>query len=124
MSILRDQEWACLAYTKVAAVEPDQRADYHIAVQDLGTNLRRMGLATALSRLEPRPNADKPPLLLTHLAEANIVGLGTDAKQLPARARELDDLASYMLATRELLRLATWFKRAAQAIFTDDDHAS
>lgn len=123
MTILRDQARACLAYNKVATVKLEQRTDYAIVVQDLGTNLRRMGLATALSLLERRAN-EAGRLLLAHVAEADVVGLGTDAKTLPKRARELDDLARYMLATRELLRLAAWFKRAVQATFTENDHAS
>jgi CRISPR-associated protein Cmr5 len=124
MRILRDQARACLAYGKVAEVKPEQRTDYGIVVQNLGTNLRRMGLAAALSLLERRANEAPGRLLLAHVAEANVVGLGTDAHRLSKRARELDDLASYMLATREMLRLAAWFKRAVQATFTEDDHAS
>lgn len=121
MSLLRDQARACLAYTLVMRVSLETRKDYRIAVNDFGNNLRRMGLATTLSVLESDNSGGK--LLLQHLAEAQVEGLGNDPKTLPSRARDIDDLARYMLATRELLRLAEWFKRAVQATFSEDSHA-
>ena len=120
--LLRDQERARIAYAKVGEVEARQRKDYRIVVQDLGTNVRRLGLAAALSLLE-RQNSPAGPLVLAHIAQAQITGLGSDADKLPGEARDLDDLATYMLASRELLRLAAWLNRAVQATFTENDHA-
>jgi hypothetical protein len=52
-----------------------------------------------------------------HLAGASIPGLeGTPADQLAGRVRGLD-IEAYMLATREILRLTAWFRRAFQAEF-------
>ena len=120
MALLRDQQRACLAYEKVAEVDVGVRDSYRIAVQDLGTNLRRMGLAASVSMLERRSDP-AGRLLLGHIAAARIRGLGDDARHLPSCARKLDDVSSYMLATRELLRLAAWFNRAVQATFTEGE---
>lgn len=119
--LLRDQQRACLAYTEVARVDAELQNDYRVCVRTFAANLRRLGLAAALSQLERNGRAGN--LLITQLADADIVGLGRDPARLPARARELDDLTAYMLATRELLRLAGWFVRAIQAIFPEREHA-
>ncbi len=128
MSLLRDQQRACLAYTKVAEVQAELRKDYRIVVQDFGTNLRRLGLAAALSMLERKGKGkDKDnsggQLLLEHLAKASVTGLGDKPEALARHAREIDDLAAYMLASRELMRLASWFNRAVQATFVEGDRA-
>lgn len=120
--LLRDQERACLAYAKVEQVDAEDREDYRIRVQALANDLRRMGLAAALSQLE-RQKCHAAVVLLRHLAEADIVGLGKDPGRLPRQARELSDLSKYMLATRELLRLIAWFTRAVQATFPESSHA-
>lgn len=122
MSLLRDQQRACLAYTKVAEVHAELRKDYRIVVQDFGTNLRRLGLAAALSMLESKGNSGAQ-LLLEHLAKASVTGLGDQSGSLARHAREIDDLAAYMLASRELMRLASWFNRAVQATFVEGDRA-
>lgn len=119
--LLRDQQRACLAYTKVAQIDDSLRDEYRICIRSFAANLRRMGLAAASSQLERDGRAGER--LLEHLAAADIVGLGTDPKLLPERARGLDDVTAYMLATRELLRLAGWLIRAVQATFPERDHA-
>jgi CRISPR-associated protein Cmr5 len=40
------------------------------------------------------------------------------ARELPRRVRELD-AAGYMIATREILQIAMWLKRAVQATFEE-----
>lgn len=120
--LLREQERARVAYAKVGDVDDDQRKDYRIVVQDLGTNVRRLGLAAALSLLERQKSA-AGKLLLEHLAEAEITGLGRNGPMVPALARGINDLPTYMLVTRELLRVAGWLNRAVQATFTEGDDA-
>jgi CRISPR-associated protein Cmr5 len=90
-----------------------QRDDYETAVNDLGANIRRSGLCAALAAVQRL--GGRGELLLAHLAAANVPGLeGTTANDLARRARELDTDA-YMIATREMLQVAAWLKRAAQA---------
>jgi len=111
---LRQQVWALHAYQSVNSVEDDQRKDYEIAVNDLGADVLRGGLAAAMAARE-RKRKRGGSLLLDHLARAGISGLeGATGQDLPDRVRRLD-LDAYLLATREVLQLATWFRRAVQA---------
>ncbi len=116
--LFRDQRRALHAYEAVSQVPKDRQKDYKIEVNDLGANILRSGLCAALAavqRLGERGN-----LLLAHLAGADIPGLGgIPAQDLPRRVRELDADA-YMMATREMLQIATWLKRAVQATFEED----
>ena len=87
------------------------REDYKIAVNNLAANLVRLKLAGALAALERRGD-EGANLLLDHLGSVGIPGLqGTDRASLPDRARGLL-LDNYILATREMLRVAEWLKRA------------
>ncbi|MBX3230651.1 MAG: type III-B CRISPR module-associated protein Cmr5 [Labilithrix sp.] len=113
---LRDQQRALHAYNAVAAVQRGQQADYVIAVNDLGANILRSGLCAAIASLQRR---DRGNVLLGHLANAGVPGLeGATARDLAQRVRGLD-ADSYMMATRELLEVATWLKRAVQATFEE-----
>ncbi|HZU15022.1 MAG TPA: type III-B CRISPR module-associated protein Cmr5 [Candidatus Dormibacteraeota bacterium] len=115
---LRQQLWALHAYESVASVGKDQRKEYGIAVNDLGANVLRSGLAAAMAALE-RKRDRGGKLLLEHLATAGISGLEhATGQDLPDRVRRLD-LDAYLLATREVLQLATWFRRAVQATFEE-----
>lgn len=119
--LLRDQRRALHAYEAAGKVPADRRRDYKIAVNDLGANILRSGLAAAMAGLERLGERGK--LLLEHLAGAGIYGLdGATRDTLPNRVRALD-VDSYILATREMLKVAAWLKRAAQATFEDHDHA-
>ncbi|HZV49120.1 MAG TPA: type III-B CRISPR module-associated protein Cmr5 [Candidatus Dormibacteraeota bacterium] len=110
---LRQQMWALHAYESVRSVTGN-RTDYEIAVNDLGADVLRSGLAAAMAALE-RKRDRGGGLLLKHLADAKISGLAdATAQDLPDRVRRLD-LDAYLLATREVLQLATWFRRAVQA---------
>ncbi|MDR7420420.1 MAG: type III-B CRISPR module-associated protein Cmr5 [Armatimonadota bacterium] len=117
-SLLRDQRRALHAYESVGSVPESQQRDYKIAVNDLGANILTSGLCAAIAavqRLGPRGD-----LLLGHLAAAGVPGLeGVAAKDLARRVRELDADA-YMIATREMLEVAVWLKRAVQATFGED----
>lgn len=115
--LLRDQRRAVHAYESVGKVPKEERKDYATAVNDLGANILRSGLCAAIAaiqRLGPRGS-----LLLAHLASANVPGLeGATSGNFADRVRELD-ADSYMIATRELLQVAVWLKRATQATFEE-----
>lgn len=116
--LLREQLRAVYAYDMVAKVPEGDRKDYKIAVNDLGTNILRGGLASAMARLERI--GERGMLLRGHIAEAKIPGLTkANASTLPGCVRRLD-VSDYMLATREMLRIAAWLKRAVQATLGDD----
>ncbi len=117
-ALLRDQQRALHAYEVVGKAPADQRRDYKIAVNDLGANILRSGLAAAMAELERL--GDHGKLLLEHLAAAGVYGLhGATGNTLPDRVRALD-VDSYMLAMREMLKVAAWLKRAVQATFGDE----
>jgi CRISPR-associated protein Cmr5 len=112
----RDQRRALHAYQAVAGVvSKKQREDYETAVKGLGANILRSGLAAAMAALERLGDGDKT--LLHHLATADVPGLdGATSNTVPDRVRQLD-VDAYMIATREMIAVATWLKRAAQATF-------
>lgn len=114
----RDQGRALYAYQAVAGVSKEKRKDYKIAVNDLGANILRSGLAAAMATLERLGDGGKA--LLDHLAMAGVPGLdGATKDSLPDCVRRLD-VDAYMIATREMIAVATWLKRAVQATFGDD----
>ncbi len=114
---LRDQQRALHAYNAVIKVQSQQRKDYEIAVNDLGANILRSGLCAAIASVQRLGN--RGDVLLEHLASAGVPGLeSATAQNLAQRVRELD-ADSYMMATRELLEVATWLKRAVQATFEE-----
>jgi len=111
----RDQRWALHAYDVVGKLEKGQ-ADYEIVVNSLGADILRNGLSAALATLE-RQKDSRGEVLLEHLASADLTGLANATGQdLARRVRGLD-VDGYIIATREILQLATWLKRAAQATF-------
>lgn len=115
---LRDQERALHAYEAVGNVPTGKWKDYEIAVNDLGANILRGGLCAALAAIQRL--GDRGKLLLDHLATASVPGLeGASADNLAERVRKLDADA-YMIATREMLQVAMWLKRAVQATFGGD----
>lgn len=117
-AVLRGQRRALHAYEVVAKVPEKDRKDYKTAVNDLGANILRSGFAAAMAALE-RPG-DRGKTLLEHLAAAGVPGLeGATKDDLPDRVRRLD-VDAYMIATREMLQVAAWLKRAAQATFEDE----
>jgi CRISPR-associated protein Cmr5 len=86
-------------------------------VNDLGANILRSGLCAAIAAVQRL--GDRGALLLDHLAAAGVPGIdGATGKDLARRVRELDADA-YMIATREMLEVAVWLKRAVQATFEE-----
>lgn len=115
--LLRDQRRALHAYDSVSKVPKEGRKDYEIAVNDLGANILRSGLCAALAAVQRLGRRGE--LLLKHLAEAGVPGLEkATAEELAKRVRELD-VDAYMIATREMLEVAVWLKRAVQATFEE-----
>lgn len=118
-ALVRDQRRALHAYDVVGRVLGSQRKDYKIEVNDLGANILRSGLSAALAALE-RQKEGRGGILLEHLASADVPGLdGATRDDLHDRVRRLD-VDAYMIATREVLKITGWLKRAAQATFGED----
>jgi CRISPR-associated protein Cmr5 len=117
--LLRDQQRALHAYEAVGRVPKTktQQDDYKNAVNDLGANILRSGLCAAIAAVQRL--GDRANVLLGHLASANVPGLeDATAQNLAQRVRGLDS-DSYIIATREMLQVATWLKRAVQATFEE-----
>jgi CRISPR-associated protein Cmr5 len=119
---LRDQERAVFAYRAVGEVTSvSEQKDYKIAVDSLGANIMLLGLAGAMAALERLKG--RGDFLLKHLSGAGIPGLqGTTFETLPSAVRGLD-VDGYILATREMLQVASWLKRAVQASFKETNNA-
>jgi CRISPR-associated protein Cmr5 len=116
--LLRDQRRALHAYESVGSVPKAEQNDYKVAVNDLGANILRSGLCAAIAAIQRL--GGRGELLLGHLAAAGVPGLeGATANDLAKRVRALDADA-YMVATREMLQVAVWLKRAVQATFGDE----
>ncbi len=116
--LIRDQRRALHAYGCIDMVPKDDQRNYKIAVNDLGANIMRSGLCAALAAVQRL--GGRGELLLQHLAAASVPGLeNAKADDLARRVRELNAEA-YMVATREMLQVAMWLKRATQATFGDD----
>lgn len=115
----RHQRRALHAYRSVAEVSDEEFDHYKTAIHALGANIQRSGLAAAMSVLEQangkaadRHNATMK--LRGHLGSAGVPGLAVTAEALPATVRALS-LDNYILATRELLQVVLWLRRAVQA---------
>jgi len=126
----RDQKLAILAYEHVKRIkelDPEKQKEYRTLVQGLGPLVLRSGLVTALAFLQrKRKGRESTPanLLFKHLAEADIPGLRVEqpdevADQLCEHTRHLD-LEETMLATRHLLKVVEWLKRAVEATLRED----
>lgn len=117
--LIRDQQRALHAYGCIDKVPQEDRRNYKIAVNDLGANIMRSGLCAALAAVQ-RLDERRSRLLLEHLAAAGVPGLeNASADDVAERVRKLD-VDAYMIATREMLQVAMWLKRATQATFGDD----
>jgi CRISPR-associated protein Cmr5 len=128
----REQQRALQVYARVEAASKqgrELRADYKPRVNGLGATVLRDGLAAALTFLE-RENSNAAAKrvlddLASCLAAARLPELGESLRgeKLPEKVRELK-LDAYMLATREVLRLLVWFRRAVQATFPSDEEGA
>ncbi len=120
----RDQERALHAYKSVEDVPKEWLDEYKIAVNGLGSYIMRNGLAATMAYLERERERKAVERLADHLAEANIPGLERcSGKDLPRVVRSLP-LDDYQVATREILKLLVWFRRAvrARSLGKEDPH--
>ncbi len=116
--LTRDQRRAIHAYEVVAKVPKAGQRDYKIAVNSLGANILRSGLAGAMATLERL--GERGDLVRHHIAKADVPGLSHATKEsLPDLVRKLP-LDDYIMATREILQVSLWLKRATQALIADD----
>lgn len=128
----REQQRALQAYARVEAAAKlgrELRADYKPRVNGLGATVLRDGLAAALTFLERENKNEAAKRVLDDLAwclagaRLPELGEGLRGEKLPEQVRGLK-LDAYMLATREVLRLLVWFRRAVQATFPDDEEGA
>ncbi len=123
--ITRDQKRARHAYDRVRAVDAGLRDEYKTLLFALGPNVMRSGLAAALAFVERETTrTHAAEVFLRDVATFGLPGLAGAGADLPARVRALDNVETYMLATREVLALTVWFRRAAQALLREPDDAS
>ncbi len=120
----REQIRAIWAYDAVTRVHSRRECDfdnYRTLINGFGPNIIRSGLVAAFAFVQRYHDKDARTLFLQQLAEgdalAHVPALADSngAEKLLGNVRKLP-ADSYMLATREALRLALWLKRAAQAV--------
>jgi len=116
--LTRDQERASHAYKSVANVT-GQVKEYKVLVNALGPNVVRSGFAAAIAFLQRTNNVARDQFA-RDLASGfpRELQMGSDLTTLSQRVRTMP-IEDYMLATREALKLAQWFKRALQAHTVD-----
>jgi CRISPR-associated protein Cmr5 len=126
-NLTRDQRRALHAYACVESVPAGEQGEYGPRVQALGSAVLRNGLAAALAFLEREKDNSAAKRLLDDLARAGIAGIPPQVRgeELPREMRKLE-LGSYMRATRDVLHLVVWFRRAVQATFVkkERDHVA
>jgi len=114
--MLRDQKRAFDAFrlAKQASAKGKQFGDYRNAANDLPVHLVRSGLVAALANLQ-RVVAGRPGAMQfrADLCAALPVHLKAPTDELLDWAAKLST-DQYMLASREMMKLAVWFKRAVQ----------
>lgn len=107
----RDQLRAQRAYQTVAGLNDGEVEEFKIAVNALGANTIRSGLAAALAVVR----RNEQHTLAQHLLQSDIPGFqGAQVATLHQHVCALE-LAPYMLASSETLLVVTWLKRAVQA---------
>ena len=110
----QDQKRALEAYKWAEQADAERLLDdYETAVQGFAATLLRSGLAAAVATLERnvKDKRDGGRKLLTDLAQYHQSTLDL----WPGEVRRMD-VAAYMLATRELLALLAWLRRACRAV--------
>jgi hypothetical protein len=114
----KDQQRALSAYAWAdKAKRANQLDDYEIAVQAFAATLLRSGFAAAVSVLERNAKRDGFERLLDNLASCPLPGIpAADPNTWPGNVRALADVSRYMQATRELLALLAWLRRACRAL--------
>ncbi|MGH7098279.1 MAG: type III-B CRISPR module-associated protein Cmr5 [Stellaceae bacterium] len=116
----KDQQRTLCAYGWAdTAKQQGKLDDYEIAVQSFAATLLRSGFAAAVSVLErSADHRDGFALLLDNLAFYTLPGIAATMppSEWPARVRGLADIGQYMQATRELIALLGWLRRACRAL--------
>lgn len=120
----RDQARAQHAYAMVEKFrkEHDEKLfkKYKSLVNGFGASVMRSGLVAALAFVARNQDKTEVKAFAKHLGKAKIPGLqGEKIAELISAARTLP-LDDYMLATREVLRVSIWFRRAVQAAYAED----
>lgn len=110
----RSQEWAQKAYEKVEAAAGRGGEEYKDMALRLPILVRQAGLAQALAFVHSR-GKEEHKRLGDDLAQ--VLGYG-NLVELAKAAREAELLA-YLRLTREVLQVAEWFKRFAQALIQE-----
>jgi CRISPR-associated protein Cmr5 len=109
----RDQARAQHAYVCVGEAARSQDFESYTAlVNGFGATVMRNGLVAAVAFVRRRSDG-AANAFLGHLSHAGIPGL-TGAADLLQEVIALD-VDQYLIATRETLALAVWFRRAVQA---------
>jgi hypothetical protein len=89
-------------------------------VQSFAATLLRSGFAAAVSVLERSADRGGFKLLLDHLASCALPGITSGSSSAwPASVRAVGDVGLYMQATRELIALLGWLRRACRAVGTE-----
>lgn len=115
----KDQERALTAYAWAEAAKTAGLLEkYEIAVQGFAAALLRSGFAAAVSVAERNAGHGGYKQLLDNLASYSLPGLPVAAAaEWPGKVRgELKDVGLYMQATRELIALLAWLRRACRAL--------
>ena len=110
----REQERAAHAFVCIRKVGAANQKNYKILVNEFGTNIIRSGLMAAIAFIQRYRDQGVARLFFEHLAGASIPGLHCNGGDLAAHIKKLE-ANEYMFTTREFLKIALWFKRAAQA---------
>ena len=119
-SLRRDQQRALRAY-EWASAATDVLGEYEIAVQSFAAALLRSGFAAAVSVLERSKERPGFHRLLDDLSGWPLAGIEKKpSAEWPAQVRALADITQYMHATRELILLLSWLRRACRALRAEE----
>jgi hypothetical protein len=117
----KDQDRALKAYEWANAAKTCKCLDdYETAVQGFAAALLRSGFAVAASTLERDRQRKAQALLIEHLASWQLPGIPVSSEKWPAEVRKISDVSQYMQASRELVALLGWLRRACRAVQVDD----
>jgi hypothetical protein len=115
---LKAYEWvSAAANAEPAAPQEKPLKQYEIAVQSFAAALLRSGFAAAVSLLERNKDRSGYRRLLENLADWRLPGIDAQSSAgWPDKVRAIPDVTQYMLATRELILLLNWLRRACRAL--------